>query len=531
MMQTHKTLSKVLVVCLTLVMMVSMFVANTSAIDDTDKGTITVSGVEDDVTVSAYRLMDVTYDYTADQPVQPVYTWTNAVAGWVRENNPTYIGAENDNSVQPAFSTAQTDAIAAFYDALAAAIKSGELTVHSVDRTGSGDIENLPMGNYLILIENGMRVYRPSAANLIPEWNAESEVWEITSPAQVEVKSSELTIEKTVRAPGTETGKESDNANIGDTITYDILVDVPQFPTNALVKNYAVSDILPAGLTRTEDPILVYGVKSGEPESPLIQNTHYTQGTTRPSSGSISTFTLTFDYTQIQTYEKIHIQYTATLNGSAELGETGNVNTAYLDYSNNPYTEESWKSQDDSATIYTYGLNIDKVDGDDNAVFLAGAEFSLYTSQENAEGKNSPVLFIRESEGVYRKALENEEGTAALTVGSGENGSTKGNLVLKGLDETTWYLVENRAPDGYNLLNAPVSITITDTKENTLDGKVTDADIVTGLVPLTVENDDGFQLPVTGGMGTVLFTAAGVVLMGAGAVLFFILRKKKKTER
>lgn len=84
MMQTHKTLSKVLVVCLTLVMMVSMFVANTSAIDDTDKGTITVSGVEDDVTVSAYRLMDVTYDYTADQPVQPVYTWTNAVAGWVR---------------------------------------------------------------------------------------------------------------------------------------------------------------------------------------------------------------------------------------------------------------------------------------------------------------------------------------------------------------------------------------------------------------------------------------------------------------
>lgn len=239
----------------------------------------------------------------------------------------------------------------------------------------------------------------------------------------------------------------------------------------------------------------------------------------------------TFDYTQIQTYEKIHIQYTATLNGSAELGETGNVNTAYLDYSNNPYTEESWKSQDDSATIYTYGLNIDKVDGDDNAVFLAGAEFSLYTSQENAEGKNSPVLFIRESEGVYRKALENEEGTAALTVGSGENESTKGNLVLKGLDETTWYLVENRAPDGYNLLNAPVSITITDTKENTLDGKVTDADIVTGLVPLTVENDDGFQLPVTGGMGTVLFTAAGVVLMGAGAVLFFILRKKKKTER
>ena len=94
----------------------------------------------------------------------------------------------------------------------------------------------------------------------------------------------------------------------------------------------------------------------------------------------------------------------------------------------------------------------------------------------------------------------------------------------------TWYLVETKAPDSYNILEAPVPVTIVDAKEDVLDGKVTDADIATGLVPLTVENDDGFQLPTTGGMGTILFTAVGIVLMGAAVILFIVVRRKRRAE-
>ena len=518
--------------CLALLMAISMFSTMAFAIEQTDTGTITVNNVEDEVTVSAYKLMDVSYDYTADQPVQPVYTWNDNVASWIRTNysekvgDTGYIGTGSDNSVKPGFSTATADEIAAFYDKLAAAIKSGNPNITPKTRTGSGNIEGLTMGNYLILIENGMKVYRPSAVNLVPTWNTTNSAWEMTTPVVVEVKFSELTIAKTVN------DKAADNASIGDTVNFKIEADVPKFPANAPAKNYAISDSLPNGLSLTTGSIQVYGV-SGNDTTELASGAGnaYTQGEVRPNSQGASTFTLTFDYAQISSYEKIRITYTATLDSDAVLGEGGNPNTAYLDYSNNPYTASSWQVTEDSATVYTYGLDISKVDKDNNDTFLAGAEFELYASQNDAENGNGQIAFIRESDGVYRKALPNEEGAVTtLVVDSRTDSDTLGKLTLKGLDEADWYLVETKAPDGFNLLVAPVKVTITDTKEEALDGKVTDADIPTGLVPLTVENDDGFQLPVTGGMGTILFTAVGIVLMGAAIILVIVVMRKRKAN-
>ena len=93
---------------------------------------------------------------------------------------------------------------------------------------------------------------------------------------------------------------------------------------------------------------------------------------------------------------------------------------------------------------------------------------------------------------------------------------------------------ETKAPDSYNLLASPVEVTITDTDAGMLDGKVDNAKGENGedvaLVTLMVENDDGFRLPVTGGIGTILFTAVGVVLMGAAVVLLIVVFKKKKAE-
>ena len=109
-----------------------------------------------------------------------------------------------------------------------------------------------------------------------------------------------------------------------------------------------------------------------------------------------------------------------------------------------------------------------------------------------------------------------------------------GKLTIKGLSEGTWYLKEITAPDGYNLLASPVKVTIEDKDGEALDGKVSGAAAnATGeavaLVTLTVENDDGFQLPVTGGMGTILFTAVGILLMGAAVILLiFAVRKNRK---
>ena len=349
-MKTKGKVSRVTAFFMTLLMAVSLLCATAFAIEPDEKGTITVNDVEDNVTVSAYRLMDVKVNENG-QPQEPVYTWTDEVAAWVRKNYPTYIGEAEDNSVQDDFSTeAETEEIAEFYDALAAAIKTteGPLDITAADtRNGSGTIEDLSMGNYLILIENGMKVYRPSAVNLVPVWDTETDRWEM-SDATVVVKSSELTISKTVNADtGSDSaGKKADNANIGDTVSFEIVADVPNFPANALAKNYAVSDILPEGLTLDEDSIEVYGV-SGDMDTPLEAGDSgaYTSENTRPNNGVASSFTLTFAYDKISSYEKIRVTYSAVLNGDAVLGTLGNVNNAHLDYSNNPYVAESWKDK------------------------------------------------------------------------------------------------------------------------------------------------------------------------------------------
>lgn len=543
-MKTKGKVSRVTAFIMTLLMAVSLLCATAFAIEPDEKGTITVNNVENNVTVSAYRLMDVKVNENG-QPQEPVYTWTDEVADWVRENYPDYIGAADalagteDNSVQDDFSTeAETEEIAEFYDALAAAIKTtaGPLEITAAGTcNGSGIIGNLSMGNYLILIENGMKVYRPSAVNLVPVWDTESGQWEM-SDATVEVKSSEPTISKTVNADtGSDSaGKEADNANIGDTVSFEIVADVPKFPANALAKNYAVSDILPTGMTLDGDSIEVYGV-SGETDAPLEAGDDgaYTLGNARPNSGGESSFTLTFAYDKISSYKKIRVTYSAVLNGNAVLGTSGNVNNAYLDYSNNPYVAENWKDKTDSAAVYTYGIDISKVDKADHGNFLAGAEFELYASEDAAEAgtEEEKIVFVKEPEGVYRRALAEETDTTTTLV-VGENATLKGRLTVKGLAEGTWYLKETKAPGGYNLLASPVEVVIADAEGGALDGQVTGAAAgasgeAAALVTLTVENDNGFRLPVTGGAGTVLFAVGGAVLMSAAVICFIAVSKRK----
>lgn len=543
-MKTKGKVSRVTAFIMTLLMAVSLLCATAFAIEPDEKGTITVNNVENNVTVSAYRLMDVKVNENG-QPQEPVYTWTDEVADWVRENYPDYIGAADalagteDNSVQDDFSTeAETEEIAEFYDALAAAIKTtaGPLEITAAGTcNGSGIIGNLSMGNYLILIENGMKVYRPSAVNLVPVWDTESGQWEM-SDATVEVKSSEPTISKTVNADtGSDSaGKEADNANIGDTVSFEIVADVPKFPANALAKNYAVSDILPTGMTLDGDSIEVYGV-SGETDAPLEAGDDgaYTLGNARPNSGGESSFTLTFAYDKISSYKKIRVTYSAVLNGNAVLGTSGNVNNAYLDYSNNPYVAENWKDKTDSAAVYTYGIDISKVDKADHGNFLAGAEFELYASKDAAEAgtEEEKIVFVKEPEGVYRRALAEETDTTTTLV-VGENATLKGRLTVKGLAEGTWYLKETKAPGGYNLLASPVEVVIADAEGGALDGQVTGAAAgasgeAAALVTLTVENDNGFRLPVTGGAGTVLFAVGGAVLMSAAVICFIAVSKRK----
>lgn len=544
-----KFMRKVTALFLALAMILGMTVT-VSAIGSTDTGTIQVTGAEPGVSVTAYRLMDVNYDFdNADQPVDPVYEWVDTLAGWVRENYSAYIGTGTDNSVQEAFSTAEADDIAAFYDALAAQIRSNSITLDSVTAKADGgavDITVRTMGNYLVLVENGMNVYSPSAVNLVPVWNDEKDAWEMSTPAVVNLKSEEVSITKTA-----ETAADSDiTASIGDRVNYTVTADVPGYPAATLDKNktFNIYDTLQAGLTLDADSIRVTGYVGGTEGEEInltdgsAGNPYYTLTTTDAADldGTGVSFSLAFNYDNLKDnsnakFDTIRVTYSAAVNKDALVfnsnADSGNLgNTAKLSYSNNPYaTTGSYKDVTDDAKVYTYGIKIKKVDSDDDRQLLPGAEFTVSLSEDGRD----PISFVNTGDGVYRKAeSETEAGVitdTTVTVGA-EGSGAQGMLTLSGLDAGTYYLTETKAPDGYNKLGSPIEITITDTEPNGIVNDGTDsADGADGYVEKKVENSDGFQLPTTGGIGTILFTAGGILLMGLGVIVlvFVILRRRR----
>lgn len=538
------------------------------------KGTITLTWDAGDtegntVTATAYQVISVNYDYDVDVPKNPEFTWVEAVRLWVNSGYSAYING-TDGSVTESFNneTVPAETMKAFADAMANAIRKGDISTQAAKTgTSSSDslqLTDLDMGAYLILLEGGTKIYEPVFVSIVPTWNEGSSSWELNNLSQsATVKSQALTLTKTVydkdnlTTPLTEDEYQAGIAgtskyaqvSIGDTVTYMLVANVPDYPANATATGYQISDDLPSGMTLNNASVQVYGMATGslntEAGTPLTAGTGeaYTLTTTdatRPGTGTTSVdFNLEFDYSKIKNYDKIRVVYTATANSNIYVvgqnsNTTGNQNTAYLDYNNNPYevTPISWKNAEDTATVYTYGIKVNKVDDEGQA--LSGAKFTL---SANANG-DTPIEFVG-SNGTYCKATSDETGVTEIEVDS------NGLLTLSGLDAGTYYLTETKAPGGYNKLSAPILVEIKDLKNGIADAEPkgpngkpeytpanrAETEANDGYVPLTVVNSKGFTLPSTGGMGTVLFTAIGIVLMGGGLVLLLLyLRRRNRAE-
>lgn len=577
-------LALALTLCLTLPAWAAGGEAAGQRITDQTKGNITLNWDDNDTdevtSVTAYQVIRVDYQYPTGEdnyeaPKDPEFFWVDGVAGWVRANFSTYIGTGTDKSVTEGFSKIEAVAVEAFTDDLAAAIRKGSdggIQLSSVGNYTSQThtISNLEMGSYLILVEGGTKIYSPVFVSLEPEWSKENGWTLPDEPVNVTPKAEDLSLKKKVYDKGTleeeDYAADSEYAQvaIGDTVTYVVEADVPNYPDNAISTGYKISDNLPDGMTLGK--ITVYGLnesgnaielENNEPDKAYTVTQENAQRPTDNQGTQAVDFILDFTYSHIKKYNRIRVVYTATANAKidvvgdgegAEKNETGNVNTAYLDYNNNPYenpvgnAEPTWKTASDTATVYTYGIKVTKTDDKDGNKLLAGAEFQVYKvdspNAEIAEGA-TPLNFVAvgNNGGAYRFAASTEttETTSTVAVGN-ETSNNKGNLTLSGLDVGDYILKETKAPDGYNLPSHTFSVKITDgTNANPVtdpDGLVDtdDSSAQDGYNEITVTNTQGFTLPTTGGMGTVLFTAGGVVLMGAGLVLLVVFLRRRRAK-
>ncbi len=374
----------------------------------------------------------------------------------------------------------------------------------------------------------------------------------------VKPKDDTISIDKRVKATGDgDTYKDETITNIGDTVSYEIIAELPTYgadivnSTNGIT--YTIED--------TPDPVKNANTNALTLKSDTIK-VYYTQNADKSTNtydevptgayNKIITlennkFTITLDKDYYANningnYTYLKITYDATLNENAliegaksTVGDTtygpGNNNTAKLTYSNTS-TSTAYTSAD--AKVYTLELDITKIDNDDPSIKLDGAVFQVYRTDTEAANPTNAIKFIDisgnpgyESGKHYRVATD-----AEITVGTNITTnievatSPKGEMNIYGLNDQDYHFKEIVAPVGYNLPSDSELFTITVQPKGDDYGLGGSLSFNTDRQTHDITNDSGIKLPVTGGMGTILFTAIGLLLM-AGAAYFLFAKKKE----
>lgn len=471
--KTKKLVSLLLALAMIFAMSLSVFAAGNNSIK--------VTNAQGGETYKIYKMLDADVN-----PDKTAYSYTLSAASPWRNFFETGAGADYveikdvDGTDYVTWKDSKTSAsdyeafgkAAAAYAATAA---NGVTPAATQTPAADGEIifDGLDSGYYLITSTNGTL----SMVETTP----------LKTQATVNEKNPDPTIEKKVEENGN-FGTEN-SAQIGDTVNFQVKINVKKG-----AKNYVMHDKMEDGLTFNKDSVQIAGLTKG---------TDYTVNT--PVSGAAvladdCTFEISFTDSYLNSITadiELTVTYNAVLNEKADVtnGEKNNVQLKWGDKS-----ETEWGT----TTTKTYQFEILKYDKADGAKKpLAGAKFQL------KDDANTVLKLVKESPTVYRIATNTETGTTDTieTVAAG-------NIVIKGVDEATYTLVETESPEGYAKLSSPITVNVKN--DNTLI--------------VEVENTAGNTLPSTGGMGTTLFyVVGGILVIGAAAIL--ILRKRASDNK
>lgn len=460
-----------------------------------ETGKITINGTVAGKAYNLYKIFDLTYTGEGTG-VKVSYTIDADWSDFFKGDGASYIVAENTGDLNPILVDGTikyiniTDSNAESFSQAALGYAGAKTEDKSVTATTTTtEVDGLALGYYLI--------YPVGASDKLDTYGCICSLTSTAPNGEVTIKATYPTITKT---------DDKESADVGGMVNYTITGKVPD-TTGFTSYTYTIKDTMSDGLTFSAEDVTVKILKAeSDTDKTLVKGTDYTY--TKTANG----FELTIKVKDLQTYvgKTIEVTYAAEVNKDAVTKIE--KNSATLTYSNDPSNNTNTVTTPDIETVYSSKIVIDKYAKGDSENKLQGAEFILYKEKE---GKKLYYL-VDTTTGKVTWTETKAEATVKTT---DEHGAAS----FDGLADGTYYLEEIKAPEGYNKLDGPVSVTV--------DGKSAIAEDLSALtVTKGIENRTGSLLPTTGGIGTTIFYVLGGILVTV-AVVLLVTRKRMSAEK
>ena len=450
-------------------------------------------------------------------------------------------------------------------NALEVAVKNGGVAMTETDTTGHTSASDMEQGLYLVVEtrvpENVTSTCNPFLISL-PMTTVDGSEWLYDLTVYPKNQTGNPTLDKTVRENKSSTGKNTGSltditdgfehtatASVGDVVDYQILSTLPTITSKASsLSEYTYVDTLSKGIKYNKNDVVIEFFRDSACTDKIT--------TWDESSGK---FAVTYDDTANTTAIKMtetglaeineattvytdsvrrgysdctmRITYAATLTADAKMGDTDNPNTVTLTWKRTNTTY--YDTLEDCCHVYTYGIDVLKQFSDGKGS-VQNVKFLLHNDTDDC------YIIADLKDGVYyAKGFTSKKSDATTFIPN-----SSGHIVVKGLEDDSYSLTEIATDKGYVLLKEAVKIVIK-TSENgacekcgaklltasaTVNGKDVTMSDGNAIVPLTVINNPGFDLPKTGGYGTWMFPIGGVALLGVAAFIVVKSRKHKSEQ-